>query len=98
MAGWEVKRERSSGRILISKLRLQGTSVSEVGMLVGWGVLHGSSPFTYKHLFGCFLFFSFVVVWVFLGGGGFCFFLLAVKFTTHILHCITLTHFCLDGK
>lgn len=67
MAGREVKRERSSGRILISKLRLQGSSVSEVGMLAGWGVLHGSSPFTYKHLLGCFLFFSFVVVVVVVG-------------------------------
>lgn len=79
MAGWEVKRERSSGRILISKLRLQGTSVSEVGMLAGWGVLHGSSPFIYKHMFGCFLFFSFVVGFFFV-----VFFFFSVTFTTHI--------------
>ena len=60
---------------MISKLRLHGTSVSEVGVLAGWGVLYGSSPFTHTHLFACFLFFY---LWLLLGV--FCLFFLFVCF------------------
>ena len=81
MAGQEFKRERGSGRILISS-RLQGTSVSEVGMLAGWGVLHVSSPFTYKHLFGCFLFCCRIVVVVLLFFPPLCH-----MYYSYILHC-----------